>query len=167
MGRSTRSVQKDRMSQAKLDSLIIRKPVESDRPIFTNHLEYDTLRPDVVIQNFCASIKDMLARYNYDKEQYSKLENEMQDVLHYVEMDSDKNANTGYKIYKKLAEVRRERRMCKNELDLLQPIYDAFNGTTTLSYLGNVLGSVRTARSMIDNRAYTVRTDVLDPFLEK
>lgn len=174
MGRSTNSVKYNRMSQSKLDSLIINKAevrVEREhvepRPLLTSDLEYDTLHPEETIKNFCTLIRAMLSKYQSNKEQYELLEQEMQDILHYVEMGSDKNANIGYKLYKRLAEIRRQRRVCKNEMDLLQPIYDAFGGGDKLNTLAQIQGACRTTKLAIDGRAYTVRTDVLDQFIEK
>ena len=177
MGKNTRAIPRERMSQAKLDSLIVRKteepPIYIERehvephPILTSDLEYDTLHPEETIREFCASIRSMLSRYQYNKDQYNMLEQEMQDVLHYIEMSSDKNANAGYKLYKRLTEIRRERRICKNEMDLLQPIYDAFGGGEKLNTLSQIQGLCRTTKMSIDGRAYTVRTDVLDQFMRE
>ena len=171
MGRSTRSVPRERMSQEKLDALIQkpvvleREPVEP-RPILTDTIAYDTMHPDEIIQNFSAAVRNMLARYQYDKEEYSRAEQEMQDILHYIEMSTDKNANVGFKLYKQLAEVRRRRRVCKNEMDLLQPIYDSFSGGEKLNALAQILGTVRAAKQTINSRAYTLRTDILETFIK-
>lgn len=173
MGRSVRSVPRNRMSQSQLNALI--NPIQSiqierehinPKPILTSELDYDTLHPEETIKNFCCAIRNMLAKYQSNKERYNYLEQEMQDLLHYIEMTSDKNANAGYKLYKKLAEIRRERRICKNELDLLQPVYDAFNSNEKLNALAQIQGFCRTAKQTINNRAYTVRTDILDSFVK-
>ena len=171
MGQSTRSVPRERMSQAKLDALI-QKPVVLERehveprPILTDTIDYDTMHPDEIIQNFSAAVRNMLARYQYNKEEYSRAEQEMQDILHYIEMSADKNANVGFKLYKQLAEVRRRRRVCKNEMDLLQPIYDSFSGGEKLNALAQILGTVRAAKQTINSRAYTLRTDILETFIK-
>lgn len=175
MSKSVRSVIRDRIPQAQLDALIqkVSEPVVIERehveprPILSSDLEYDSLKPEETIRNFCASIRNMLSRYQYCKEQFSLLENEMQDLLHFIEMAADKNANLGFKLYKRLAEIRRERRVCQNELDLLQPIYDAFGGSEKLNVLAQIQGACRTTKQAIDGRAYTVRTDVLDQFIQK
>lgn len=170
MGRSVRSVPRNRMSQAKLDAMIQPVQVERERvdpkPILLSDLEYDTLHPEETIKAFCSSIREMLSRYQYNKDQYNRLEQEMQDLLHYIEMGSDKNANVGFKLYKQLAEVRRIRRIRKNEMDLLQPIYDAFSGGDKLNMLAQIQGTCRVTKQSIDNRAYTVRTDVLDSYVK-
>lgn len=175
MSKSVRSVIRDRIPQAQLDALIqkVSEPVIIERehveprPILSSDLEYDSLKPEETIRNFSASIRNMLSRYQYCKEQFSLLENEMQDLLHFIEMAADKNANLGFKLYKRLAEIRRERRVCQNELDLLQPIYDAFGGGEKLNVLAQIQGACRTTKQAIDGRAYTVRTDVLDQFIQK
>ena len=170
MGKSTRSVPRDRMSQKRLDAMIQRPNVEREhvepKPLLTSHLEYDTTHPEETIRDFCAAIRSMISRYLYNKERYNYFEQEMQDILHYIEMGSDKNANIGFKLYKHLAEVRRERRVCKNEMDLLQPIYDAFNNNQKLNVLTQIQGACKTTKQSIDNRAYTVRTDILSEFVE-
>ena len=162
MSKSVRSVIRDRIPQAQLDALIqkVSEPVVIERehveprPILSSDLEYDSLKPEETIRNFCASIRNMLSRYQYCKEQFSLLENEMQDLLHFIEMAADKNANLGFKLYKRLAEIRRERRVCQNELDLLQPIYDAFGGGEKLNVLAQIQGACRTTKQAIDNKAY-------------
>ena len=171
MGRNTRRVQRERMSQAQLNALIQPRPIEREhiepQPILSSDLEFDTMHPEETIKGFCESIRNMLSRYQYNKDQFNYLENEMQDLLHFIEMGADKNANSGYKLYKRLAEVRRERRVCKNELDLLQPIYDAFGGGEKLNVLAQIQGTCRVTKQTITNRAYTVRTDALSPFVKE
>lgn len=170
MGRATRSNKRERMSQARLNALIQPIPIEREhiepQPILASHLEYDTLHPEDTIRDFCAAVRNMLQRYQYDKDRYNHLEQEMQDLLHYIEMGTDKNANAGFKLYRQLAEIRRERRVCKNEMDLLQPIFDGFNGSEILNSLAQIQGVCRTTKQAIDNRVYTVRTDALSSFVQ-
>lgn len=171
MGKQTRAVPRERMSQVRLNSLIVKKdiierePVDP-RPLLFSDLDYDSLHPEEEIKNFCISIRNMLSRYQYNKDRYVELEQEMQDILHYIEMGTNKNANVGYKLYKKLADIRRERRICKNEAELLQPIYDAFGGGQTLNNLSQIQGACHTAKQAISNRAYSVRTDTLSSFID-
>ena len=173
MSKSVRKVPKDRTPQWKLDKLL--EPIEpvvlerehvEPRPILFNSEEYDTLHPESTIRLFCGDIREMISRYEGNKERFNELENEMQDLLHYIEMTGDKNANIGFKLYKRLSEVRRQRRVCQNEIDLLQPIYDSFKDTDLLNTLANIQGRCGSVKKQIDGRAYTVRTDVLDQFIK-
>lgn len=166
MGRSTRAVPRERMSQKRLDSLIINPAVNREhvdpRPVLTGHEEYDTLHPEETFKAFCASIRQMLAKYDSDKEELAAAEAQMQDLLHFIEMTKDKNANAGYKLYKQLCEVRRHRRRLKNEIDLLQPVYDAFHETSFLTRLTDIQGRCGSVKQIINNKGYTVRTDILE-----
>ena len=181
MSKSVRSIPRDRTPQWKLDLMILKDQLQEDedngvtyverdklssRPLLFGVKEYDTLHPEETLRLFCGDIRDMISRYEGNKLRLEELENEMQDLLHFIEMTGDKNANAGFKLYKRLAEVRRERRTCKNELDLLHPIYENFKDTDLLNILTRIQGSCGAAKRQIDGRAYSVRTDVLDPFLK-
>ena len=159
MGRSTRSVPRERMSQAKLDAMITR-PAET-RQVLSGTIEYDTLHPQDVFDKFCKDVREMLSRYEYNSERLKELDDQMQDLLHFVELSGNKDIQGGFRLYKQIAAVRRERRSCKNELDLLQPVYNMFNNTGFMNRLQEVLGSCRSVKQLIDGRGYTIRTDVL------
>lgn len=163
----------NRKSQKHWDDLIIQKtePIKVEqenvmpRPILFSHADYDTLQPEEKIREFCAFIRQALSQYNYNKEELVTIENKQQDLLHFIELSKNKDALTGYKLYKELCELRRRRRQCKNEMDLLAPVYDMFNGTSVLDQLANVQGSCKRAKQAIANKGYTVRTDALDDFI--
>ncbi len=72
------------------------------------------------------------------------------------------NASEGYKTYKKLAEVRRQRRNCKNENELLAPLYVFIQqNPKTVNELATVLGKCRAAKDAIEHRMYSARTDII------
>ena len=129
-------------------------------------VEYDSTKPEETLRNFVADVKTMLARYTGNNDRLQQIEQEIIDLEHYMEISSYKTVPNGYKLYRKLAELRRERRACKNENDLLQPIWEFFHATEVLKKLSWVQGECSTARSAIDARVYSIRTDVLDSFLE-
>ena len=179
MSKQTQSKIRDRLSQKYLDSLIIKpkeetvKVVQVERapvapkPILHSKEEYDTMHPEETIRNFVSSIKEMISRFEYNKDRLSELESEMQDILHYIEMGKDKDIQKGYKLYKRLSEVRKERRQMKNELDLLQPVYELFHATPLMSQIANVQGECKKMKQIIDSRCYNVRTDVLEEFVSE
>lgn len=158
-------------SQKHWDSLINKKPIKVEqenvkpRPILFSHAEYDTLQPEDKIRDFCAFIRQALSQYSYNKEELVKIENKQQDIMHFIELTKDKDAFTGYKLYKELCELCRERRKCKSEMELLAPVYEMFNGTNLLDQLASVQGSCRKAKQTIANKGYTVRTDAIDDFI--
>lgn len=140
-------------------------------PVKKNHvlhydLEYDSMKPEQTIRDFVGRIKGMVARFESNKDRIIEIENELLDIYHYIEISTYKKVPDGYKLYRKMAELRRERRACKNENDLLQPIYEYFHATEVLNKLSHVQGECTKCKEAIDNRTYTVRTDILDEWLE-
>ena len=135
-------------------------------PILHYDLEYDSTKPEQTIRDFVASIKGMVSRYEDNKARIIEIEDELQDIYHYIEISTYKKVPDGYKLYRKMAELRRERRACKNEIDLLWPIYEYFHATEVLNKLSHVQGECAKSKEAIDNRTYTIRTDILDEWLE-
>lgn len=66
--------------------------------------------------------------FNYYNNELSKVDLLTQDILHEIEL-STFNVVKGYHLAKKLKEVRLQRRIIKNECELLQPLIDFLNGT--------------------------------------
>ena len=95
------------------------------------------------------------------------VENQMQDILHYIEMAPVMKAKDGNRIYRELQEVRKRRRALKSEIELLAPGNEMFPGTKILDQLANVKGNCNTVRQTIQERCYMTRTDILDSFCEK
>jgi hypothetical protein len=156
-------------SQIKQNQKVIeieRDPVPA-RPILFSEEEYDTLQPEENIKNFCFFIRQALSKYEANKIRLSELESRLQDLLHFVEMSKDKDAVSGYRIYKDICNTRRERRQCKNEIELLTPVYELFHGTKVLDQLASVQGSCKQIKKTISNKGYSIRTDVLDDFLKQ
>lgn len=129
-------------------------------------VEYDFTRPENTIREFVSNIKGMISRFESNKSRIIEIENELLDIYHYIEISSYKTVPVGYKLYRKMAELRRERRACKNENDLLQPIYDYFHATEVLNRLSRVQGECAKTKRSINDRAYVTRTDILDELLE-
>lgn len=128
-------------------------------------LEYDFTKPESTLHDFVASVKAMISRFEYNKARIIAVEAELVDLYHYIEITPYKNVPDGYKLYRKMAELRRERRACKNENDLLQPIYEHFHATEVLNKLNLVQGECAKCKGAIDARTYTVRTNILDEYM--
>ena len=129
-------------------------------------LEYDTTNPEDTIRKFVENMKGMMARYDGNNLRLIEIEQEINDIEHYMEIGKYKNIKEGYRLYRKLAELRRERRACKNENDLLWPVYEHFHGTEFLNKLTYVQGECSKVRNTVDARVYSVRTDVLDEWID-
>ena len=129
-------------------------------------VDYDYLHPEDTIRNFVKDIKSMTRKYEANKDRVIEIEREIVDIEHYMEISANKPLPQGYKLYRQLAELRRERRACKNENDLLQPIYDYFHATEVLNRLSKVQGDCSKVKNAINERVFQARTKVLEEYLE-
>lgn len=139
---------------------------EKKAPILHYSLDYDSMHPEETIRLFVKNVKAMVKKYELNKDRVIEIEKEIVDIEHYMEISTNKTVPLGYKLYRKLADLRRERRACKNENDLLQPIYEYFHATEVLNRLSKVQGDCAKAKSTIDERVFQARTNVLDAYLE-
>lgn len=124
--------------------------------------DYDTLQPVDQIRAFLDFARSALTRYEENERRWQEYDQETQDLLHVIELSDNLNASKGYDMYRRLAAVRRERRQCKNEMDLLKPVYDFFADKQTINQLAQVQGKCRACKELVDGRSYTLRTNVMD-----
>lgn len=153
------------MGTQKESKVIELEPKQSQYLHYT--VEYDTMKPEDALRDFVGDVKNMLSRYEANKLRIVEIEAQLCDMEHWIEIAPYQNVPNGYKLYRKLAELRRERRARKNENDLLWPIYEHFHATEVLNKLTRVQGECSKAKGGIDGRTYQVRTDILDEYLEE
>lgn len=135
-------------------------------PILHSDIDYDTTKPEETLRTFISDVRKMLTRYSENKERINQIENELNDLEHYIELSIFKPVVPGYKLYRRLAELRKERRACKNEIDLLQPIWEHFHATEVLNKLSMVQGEVAKTKSAVDNRCYVCRSNIVEEITE-
>lgn len=138
---------------------IVKKP----EPItLKRDVEFDSLDPVNQLQTFMAFAKDVITRYEENQRLWDETDKQTQDILHFIELSENMNAANGYKAYKKLAEVRRNRRQYKNEIDLLQPLYEYLtNNMSVINQLTMIQGKCRNNKETIQLRSYSMRTEVI------
>lgn len=137
------------------------------RPILVSTEPYDSLHPEETIKEFAKNIRAMLERYEENAETIIEMENATQDILHLSEMWSKRNAPDGCQMDIITMEIRKERRRCKNENAILQPVYDLFHATPLLDKLAAVQGDCGKIKRSIAAKGYSIRTNVLDDILTK
>lgn len=136
------------------------------RPILVSNVEYDSLQPEETVKRFARDIRAMLERYEANNERLIEVENEIQDAMHAAEMYGEKqNASQRCASWTKFMNSRKERRRCKNENALLQPIYDMFHGTILLDRLAAVQGECGKIKRSISAKGYSLRTDIFDDIM--
>lgn len=126
------------------------------------HTEFDSLLAVDKTRDFLAFARDVISRYEGNVRRQKELEDQTQDLLHAIELSPRQNAANGYKMYQKLFDVRNERRQCKNEIDLLKPLYDYLADKRVINDLTQIQGKCNTSKQNISHRQYTLRTDVMN-----
>ncbi len=125
-------------------------------------IDFDDLHPEENIHAFVAFATDVLNRYNFNKTTITECDDKQQDILHFIELSDNLNAKEGYKKYKQLADVRRERRKCKLENELLEQVYQFFSANKPmLEQLKRIQGICRRDKDNLSNLRYNIRTNVL------
>lgn len=181
MSRKTKQQHAPRLTAHKIDMLLanpkplpymaevkpakeeIQIPVKKSEPVtLCREIEFDSLDPVAQLQNFMAFAKDVITRYEENQRLWDETDKQTQDILHFIELSENLNAANGYKAYKKLAEVRRNRRQYKSEIDLLEPLYEYLkNNMSVINQLTMIQGKCRTNKETIQMRSYSMRTEVI------
>lgn len=135
-------------------------------PILHSDIDYDTTKPEETLRAFVSDVRKMLARYSENRDRIMQIEAELNDLEHYIELSIFKPVVPGYKLYRRLAALRKERRACKNEIDLLQPIWEHFHATEVLNKISMVQGEVGKTKNSVDNRCYVCRSNIVEEIAE-
>lgn len=98
------------------------------------------------------------------QEDLKRLDDEAQDLLHLIELTNN-NAAEGYKLYMELKTNRKERRVVKDQLELLAPILEINKfGKPAPKNIDRCIGDVRSVKKKHNGRTYRmrVRTELQD-----
>lgn len=95
-------------------------------------------------------------QYKLLKEQLTSIEKERQDLLHVLEL-GNLNAIEQSKIARELKEVLLKRRLIKDDIEILEEIYNFTNGNINKSTIGDVIGRIRGIMKRRENRKYHLR----------
>lgn len=148
-------------------------PPKDDAPVFifsspqehciSRSYDYDNLQPEEAIRNFVAFLRSVRSRYDANYAVVGEMDLSQQDLLHAIEMSDDMDAKGGYDMYRRTREVRRNRRCCKNENELLEPIKHFLeNNAGFITSLERLQGDVAAAKQRIDSKRYTYRTKIME-----
>jgi hypothetical protein len=96
--------------------------------------------------------------YDQNWETISECNKEVQDLLHEIEFSENQTPAGGYKLYKALREVRRRRRQCKDENELLSPLVESLKQQETFRLkLFKVSSQIKELARMQGERVYRPR----------
>lgn len=103
-------------------------------------------------------LTDVQQRYRLNEDIYKEANDEIQDILHDIELSKPKNARDGYACYKALREARIRRRQAKEENEILKGLYDFTQTQNTLaSKLAQIKGDSRKIVVKQQNQVYSAR----------
>ena len=117
-----------------------------------------------IINNYCSTIitiyQNVIQNYERDLDDIKRIEGELNDIMHEIELTNSKDMYHGYLLYKQIRELRIERRRCKEEVELLKDTYDYFNsqqGQTFKNKIQQLQGGAAKLREVQEHRTYTPR----------
>ena len=148
-------------------------PKEDAAPVFifsgpqehciSRSYDYDSLHPEETLRRFVSFLHSVRSRYDANYAVVGEMDLSQQDLLHAIEMSDDMDAKGGYDMYRRTREVRRNRRCCKNENELLEPIRNFLeNNAGFITSLERLQGDVAAAKQRIDGKRYTYRTKIME-----
>ena len=123
--------------------------------------------PEQTLRGFLQFFREVKPRYEEAVRLQAMYEDQLSDLLHYAELHTNLSASNGNKLYRKIAEARRQRRAFKEESEMLEPMYQYVQKASYLvDQLSGVQGKTTAAREKIERRVYHCRTDILDDLPE-
>lgn len=112
------------------------------------------------ISSFLAYLRDCESDDRISREEELIKENETQDLLHILELNSKLTFSEKGNIAKQLADIRQKRRIAKDTNSVTYLICEWISShTDAIKSLEKLLGEVRKAEKKTENRFYTPRTD--------
>ena len=117
-----------------------------------------------IIENYSTTLvtiyQNVIRDYEKGLERLDEIQGEIQDVLHEVELSPPKNMYLGYLLYKRLRELRIERRRLKEETELMKETYDYFKGQQGQAFktrMQQLQGNAAKLRKTQESRTYRPR----------
>ena len=136
---------------------------DNGQVVLHRHFDFDEMNPEQALSSFLKFVREVKTKQSMLQTTLSELNSASSDILHYAELHDDLGGWQGYDLYKKLRDTRRERRMCKDEIELLTPVLQWVEESDgAIKKLERVLGEVRKNKGLIENRGYVMRTNILD-----
>ena len=103
-------------------------------------------------------MQEVTNNYEYNKDIVRKSEGELQDLEHEIELSKPKNARDGYELYRELRRIRIQRRVAKEENEIMEGLYDYFKSNPSIkNKLQELQGKSAKLCEAIENRKYRPR----------
>lgn len=117
-----------------------------------------------IVNNYSSTMvtifQDVTKNYERNLEDIRRIEEELNDLNHEIELGDSRNMYQGWIIYKQIRDLRIERRRAKEENELLKDMYEYFKsqqGQAFKSKIQQIQGSAAKLREAQERRTYTPR----------
>ena len=117
---------------------------------------------DNIVNNYASQItnifQNVINTYEYNKDEIKRIEEELQDIEHEIELSPSKDMYSGYKLYREIRDLRTERRRCKDENQLLEEMYNFLQDPQSQKFknrIQQIQGNSAKVIKAQENRTYT------------
>ena len=117
-----------------------------------------------IIENYSTTIvtiyQNVVNDYERDLERIEEIQGELQDILHEIELSSPKDMYNGWLLYKRIRELRIERRRCKEQTELMKETYEFFKSQQGQSFktkMQQLQSNAAKLRNVQEQRTYKPR----------
>ena len=104
--------------------------------------------------------QNVVKDYEQNLDRIQEIQDELQDIEHEIELSAPKNMYAGYLLYKRIRELRIERRRCKEEVELMKDTYEYFKSQQGQAFKNKVQqlqGGAKKIRDAQERRTYRPR----------
>ena len=139
----------------------------SERKCKTPHKNKDIPQASTHISDFLKFLLEAETIYTIAYVTQEEADNETQDILHAMELDS-LSYHERARLSSALSAVRKKRRTAKDTAEIMKPVLEwKEKNRAALKSLETILGTVRTLEKDKDNRFYVKRTDIVQRTLHE
>lgn len=117
-----------------------------------------------IVNNYSSTMitiyQSVVKDYERNVEDIKRIEDELNDLNHEIELSCPKDMYKGYLLYKQIRDLRIERRRCKEENELLKDMYEYFKGQQGQAFkskIQQIQGNAAKLREVQERRVYTPR----------
>ena len=117
-----------------------------------------------IVNNYSSTILNIFDQtikgYEGAKDTIKTTDAQLNDINHEIEISKPKDMYGGYKLYKQMRELRIQRREAKEEVELLQELYDFLTGPQAQQFkqtMQKIQGHSAKLRSKQESRTYSPR----------
>lgn len=125
---------------------------------------FDVLNVEETLREFNSFLRNVIVFYENNKKQREKAEAQELDLEHCIALSGTLSEKEKRMIFRRMTEALQTRRDCKDQNEILQPLYNYISDKTLMNKLAQVQGEIARAKETANNRIYGCRTAILDDF---